>query len=588
MSKKKETLSLSALRLSAAEIMAAAVLELFPGVLLVGGEVSDLGFYYDFIFPQPFRESYLKLIDEKLRSIVKEQRPIVVAEMMRDNIIQYFHDHGQEVRAEILEAVHDQVVEVFRMGDFIDVCPAPYLSDTKALSAFELQRFAEATIALPHGDEIKVTRLSGTAFHDKAALKKFLKTLEMAKKRDHRKLGRELELFGTHEAAGSGFWFWYPKGSTIRNMLVKWWEDEHAKQGYRWLNTPEIVKYSLLKEARFFDWPEGERTIFPSFDLEGREYVATPLKAPLHALAFKSGLHSYREFPIRYAEFSNIYYNYKSSQQRGMLKGRSYYADVAHVFCTPDQVGEEVISSLQFIDKTIKIFGFEYKFYLAARGRSYAGTQSQWKEYEGLFADALSSLGFDYEISEHPHAFFGPLVFVCFKDALGREWDGPQVGIDFNHPECLGLRYQGSDGDMHAPMMLTRAMFGSLERYIAILLEHYAGVFPLWLAPEQVRLLPVADQHLSYLEEVRKCCQDHGIRVTVDGRSEKLSTKVRAAQCDKVPYTLVIGDEEKQRKEVAVRAWNAREACKVPLDTFLGMVVEEVKSKKTMIRDPGA
>ena len=579
--------SLVTLRRSAAELLAAAVLELFPNTLLVKGESYDLGFSYEFVFPQKFSEHNLLMIEERMRAIIKEKRPITSSEMMCTNARQFFLDKGQRIKAEILGATQDAIIDVMRMGDFVDVCPEPYVEETSQLAVFKIHKFSEKTITLP-SRQLKVIRISGTVFYDKQSMKKFLKIVELSKKRDHRKLGTELNLFGVQECAGAGLWFWYPKGAVIRDILTEWWNAEHKKQQFQKVYTPDVVKASLLKESGFFDIDEQrQRNIFPTFSLEDGDYLVAPTRAPLHALIFRSSLHSYRELPIRYAECSNLYSHEKRSQLRGMLKARAYCVDDACVFCTADQVRDEVISFLQFINKTIKIFGFEYKWCLTTRGRRYAGAVSQWREYEKLFTEALTSLGFDYELDERANAFLGPEVHVMLKDALGREWDGPYVGMDFNHPQRLGLKYQGADGDMHTPMMMRRSMFGSLERFIAILVEHYAGVFPLWITPEQVRILPVSEKNEEYAEKVRRNMESRGLRVGVDYRQEKLGAKMRTAQCEKVPYILVVGEEEENKQMVAVRPWNRSDTRKVGVEAFIEKILEEATTKKIMIRDPG-
>ena len=579
---KESQLSLQKLRSSAAELMACAVLELFPETLLVKGEAYDLGFYYDFVFQHDINEQMLVIIEDHMRAIIKEKRAVDMAEMMRENAIQFFRDKGQNVKAEVLEAVHENIVEIFRMGEFMDICSSPYISHSKQITAFRLQKIAQTNVILP-ARELRVTRIKGTVFHDKAALKKFLKSLELAKKRDHRILGRELSLFGTQDCAGAGFWFWYPNGVVIRDVLMDWWKQEHRGQRYKFLITPIVEKYSLVKEAGYFDAPEKGRNIFPPFALEDDRYVLSPSRSHLHALVFRSKLHSYRELPLRYAECGNLYTNARSAQLRGMLKSRAYCSDDAHVFCTLEQVRDEVISSLQFIDKTVKIFGFEYKLYLAVRSRKSAGPQSRRVMFEKMLVDALAKLGFEYEVDETGTAFGGAVVYVKLKDVLGREWSGPHVGIDFDIPERFGLRYQGADGEMHTPVMIARSMFGSFERFIAILVEQYGGLFPLWLAPEQVRIIPVTEGNEVYAGKLRQEFESQSLRVSIDYRQEKLGAKIRTAQCDKIPYTIVVGDEEESKRLLTVRLWNQKDTWRVGLEAFIERLLEEVSIKKIMI-----
>ncbi len=580
--------SLKTLRYSAAEVLAAATLELFPYTQLVKGEVFEWGFYYDFVFSQPVNQQHVSLIEERMRAIVKERRPVTSVEMLRDNARNYFLDHNQAIKAEILEAVNDTVVELFRMGDFLDVCPQPYITETKQIEAFRLHKCSPKNIALP-SRELTVIRIVGSVFGDKASLKKNIKIVELAKKRDHRKLGKELQLFGIQESIGAGLWCWYPKGALVRKLLIEWWESEQKHQRCFHVCSPDYMKRSFLDEAGFFDIdPEHKgNKLFPSFSLEDGEYCIVPHRAASHAIIFRSLLHSYRELPLRYAECGNTYAYQRDEQSRGMCKARSICVDEGTIFCTEDQLRDEVVSSLQFIMKMIKIFGFEYKCYLTVRGRRYAGTIGQWKTVERVFADSMSVCGCLFQIDDHDSTFFGPAVRVRIKDSIDREWDGPSVMVDFHHPQRLGLRYQGPDGDMHTPMMIRRSIFGSLERFIALLVEQYAGIFPLWLTPEQVRILPVTENNEGFAEVVRNELEAYDLRVGTDYRQVKLAARMRTAQCDKVPYAVVLGDEEEKSGMVAVRLWNSADTWRVKVDAFREKMLEEVATKKIFVRDPG-
>lgn len=544
--------SLESLRQLSAFLLAQAVLDLFPSATLVEGGVTDIGFYYDFLFKDPVDESILSPLEERMHALWYAKPSVKNLEMMRTNAVAFFQHHGQKVKADLVKAGPDPLVTVCQMGEFFDVCPVKVPESWQSF-AFKLYGLGRTTLAIPIHGTASVVRLKGTAFPDDMSLKAFLKTMEQAKKRDHRRLGKEFDLFDTNDDTGAGFWVWYPHGATIREQLLDWWRIEHRRGGFLPVVTPRVVKASFLRNTGWYDIPGAREKTLPTFSLDGQEYVATPTTSPLHAAVFRTRFHSYRELPLRYAECGNLYEHGKSNALHGMLKARAYLSDDATIFCTPEQLKNELISSLHFIVRTVRIFGFQHRLTLSARRDRFKGTLGSWGESADRMVEALQEGGFAYDIEESREAMNGPRVDVRYKDALGREWTGPSVALDLNLPERFGLRYQGADDEMHVPLMVTRSMFGSVERFVAILVEHFGGEFPLWLAPEQVRILPLAPEQGDKASEVCKTLEVAGFRVSLDGRKESLSHRVRMAEKANVPYVVVLGKEEVEKGVLSVR-----------------------------------
>lgn len=567
---------LQKIRQSAAELLAMAVCDLFPGALLVEGDATDIGFYYDFIVEQPLDERGIPLIEERIRSLIKAALPFKVTEMMRKNAIEFFRFHDQDIKAEMLSQSDSTLVTVVKIGEFHDLCDGEVVALSNEVGAFKLLEIAPATLPLPDGESLEVVRIQGTAFDNPQTLKKFLKLAESAKRRDHRTLGKEMGLFTTFDDAATGAWFWLPKGIFLKEQLLSLLRSSHAAQHVQLLSTPRFVKPSLLKKGGRCQLPAEVANIFPSFSIEGADYVATPTISPLHALVFKGKLRSYRELPVRYAESAEVYTLGKEARLWGMLRARAYTVDMTHIFCSKEQVYDEMISSLQFIDKTVKIFGFEHHWYLVPPGKKYCGTAESWGKCLELMGKALNECGMDYTRDEEGNGFYGPRAEMRLVDALGREWKGPYVGIDFNLPAKMGLRYQGADDEMHVPMMIVRSLFGSLERFVAILVEHYGGLFPLWLAPEQVRVIPVGEKNVEGARQVLAKVQQEGLRATIDCSSGGLGSKIHAAEVEKVPYMLIVGEKEEKSGLITVRSCNRSGTNSgMSLETFLTQMKQE-------------
>jgi len=568
------------LRQTAAEYLAITVCDLFPNTQLLGGHCTDFGFYYDFSVEQPLDEQALLLLEERMRFFIKENIPIQPFEMMRENAANFFQHHGQTLRAYQISEQPENIIQLVKIGDFYDLCSPPYLNQAKGVTAFKLLKVTFHTISFAQVGELKVTRIQGTAFPTSEDLKKFLKMNEAAKKRDHRVIGKEMNLFSAHEEIGVGSWLWHPKGARLREILLDWWRQEHRRQRFEQLATPQVVKAGFLKKSGIYDSPDLASGVFPSFVLDGYDYAASPSQIPLHAWAFRLKLHSYRELPIRYAECTQLYNQGKESQLWGMMRARSYCADAGNVFCAPNQVQSELISSLQFIDKTIKIFGFGYHWYLVDRGQKFAGTIDGWIKSIDWIVKAVEACGFKYEIDKMGKSFSGPRLEAYLTDSLGRSWKGPSISIDFNYSERFGLRYQGPDDEMHMPVMITRAMFGSLERFVAVLIEHYGGLFPVWLAPEQVRVIPIAEKHMKYAAEVHSRIEEMGFRTSLDHSRERLGGKIHSAERERVPYAIVLGDKEENSGLISVRSCNHEEMKSgVKLEAFLERLSQEEVDK---------
>lgn len=550
---------LTALRQAAAEILACAVLDLFPGALLVCGEASNIGFYYDFVLKQTLDEHGLVLIEERMRTLIKQNKPIQILHMMRENAMEFFKHQKQTYKIDLLACAKENIVEVFNIENFHDYCPPTTIINSQEIGAVKLFSAEPATAFLPESNAVKVIRISGTAFPNSYDLKKFLKKVEAAKAKDHRLLGKEMDLFSAPEEAGTDCWLWHPKGSFIRETLLDFWRSEHCKQGFQLIKPPLLSKSSSDRSKKN-----------PKLKLEDAEYAMSSNHSAWPALVFKSKERSYRELPLRYAEYSDRFNPEKITRLWGLFRTRNYLSDHGYIFCAIEQVLEELISSLHFIDKTVKIFGFEYHWYLCTQSEKFTGTLDSWKIGIDQLIKALDISGFNYTLDKEKKALYGPRVEVRFIDALGQEWEGPSLSMDFSHPKRFGLYYQGEDDQKHIPVMLNRSIFGSLERFIAILIEHYAGLLPLWLAPEQIRVIPVAEKNVDYANLIRNRTENSGFRVRIDYRKGSLGGKIHAAEREKIPYIFVVGDKEEKNDTIAVRTCQHEAIQKgLKLDLFL-------------------
>ena len=572
-------------RRCAAELLAIAIIDVLPGIAILDTGITGIGFYCDISSEQLVDDGVFAMIEQRFRSVIKDDLPIKTMEMVHSNAAELLRHHGLEGQLARLDEMTDPIVAILNIDGYFGLCPEPHIASSreagmiKLLDCEEVQQDGEEE----RGGE-RVYRLTGTAAPDKKALKAFLKRMEQAKRSDHRILGEQLDLFSTSDEVGEGLWLWHPKGASIRESLLDWWRLEHKKQRFQLVSTPQIVNPALLQEAGWYDALARRGGGGSSFVSEGSEYTLSPTNAPLHALVYQSKPRSYRELPVRYAECSELYHHGSASQLWGVFKARAYHADSAHLFCTSDQVVDELISSLQFINQTVRIFGFQHGLYLNARSARFAGTVAQWDRGVQWIVEALESCGLDYQVEDTDNggiqALSGPRLDFKLIDALGREWCGPSVGLDFNTPERFGLRYQGKDGKMHVPLMITRSMFGSLERFVAILVEQCGGHFPLWLAPEQVRVLPVTEDQADYAAEVAEQLEHHGFRAHVDYRREVLKAKVHSFEEEKVPFAVVVGRQEQQKHCLTYRRSQMGKVVDgVDLSEFVTLLERECKKK---------
>ncbi|MBI5399519.1 threonine--tRNA ligase [Candidatus Saganbacteria bacterium] len=537
------------LRHSAAHIMAQAVQALFPGVKLGIGPAIENGFYYDFDMPEQLSPEDLPKIAAKMLEIIKHQHKFERQELDKAAALKLFIDRGETYKVDLLNGIEAEKVTIYKNGDFIDLCRGPHIEHTGHLKAFKLLSIAGAYW---HGIETNpmMQRIYGTAFSSQKELDEYLKNLEEAKKRDHRKLGKELDLFSLHEEAGAGFVYYHPKGAIIRNLIEDFLRRENIKRGYQQVYIPHLAKVDLWNTSGHTNYYR-ENMYF--MEIDKQEYVVKPMNCPGHILIYNRKPVSYRDLPIRFFEMGTVYRYEKSGVLHGLLRVRGFTQDDAHIFCRLDQLETEILSVLEFISFTMKTFGFEYEVNLSTRPGKYAGTVEKWDKATEILQRALQDRNVPFEIDPGAGVFYGPKIDVKLKDALGRLWQGPTVQVDFNLPERFNLQYTADNGSRQTPVMVHRAILGSIERFFGALIEHYAGAFPLWLAPVQVVLLPIADRHNEYAQAVADKLAAEGSRVEVDSRREKIGAKIRDAQMQKIPYMLIVGDKEAQEQTVAVR-----------------------------------
>lgn len=570
------------LRHSTAHVLAQAVKRLFPEVKLAIGPAIENGFYYDFDKPEPFTLDDLGRIEEEMRKIVAEDLPIVREEISRDEAVQLFQKLDEPYKLELIEDLPDEeVVSIYRQGEFVDLCRGPHLASTGQLRAFKLLSVAGAYW---RGDEKRkmLQRIYGTAFPSEAELQAHLHVLEEAEKRDHRKLGKELDLFSLHEEAGAGLVYWHPKGAIIRKVIEDFWREEHLKRGYQLVYSPHIARRDLWEISGHWGW--YRENMYSPIDIDGVEYLLKPMNCPFHILMYKTRTRSYRDLPIRWAELGTVYRYERSGVLHGMLRVRGFTQDDAHLFMRPDQLEDELVGVLDLVQFMMKSFGYkDYDMELSVRDpankEKYVGPDDVWNMAEGALVAALERKGLPYTRMEGEAKFYGPAIDVKVKDALGRGWQGPTIQVDFNLPERFDLEYIGEDNAPHRPVMIHRTVLGSMERFVAGLVEHYAGAFPVWLAPVQVRVIPIADRHIDYARKVASELMEAKVRVEVDDRSEKMGYKIREAQLEKVPYMLVAGDREAEQGTVSVRSRSEGDLGPMALADFKARVIREIEEK---------
>jgi len=563
------------MRHSASHVLAEAVLSLFPDAKFGIGPSIENGFYYDFDLPRTLTPEDLPVIEEKMREIIKADLPFSHREITKAEARKLFA--SQPYKLELIEEIPDDKVGVYEQGNFIDLCRGPHINSTGKIKAFKLTNIAGAYW---RGNERfpMLQRIYGTAFNSQKELDVHLAIIEEAKKRDHRRLGKELDLFLTPKEIGGGLVIYTPKGGRIRTVIEDFWRQEHFANGYEILYTPHIGLSTLWQTSGHLDF--YQENMYSPITIDEQEYYLKPMNCPFHMLAYKSQIRSYRDLPLRWAELGTVYRYERSGVLLGLLRVRGFTQDDAHIICTPEQVNSELSEVLRFSLHMWQAFGFhKYKVYLSTKPEKSIGTKKMWQDAENALRTVIDENKLDYEVDEGGGAFYGPKIDLKIEDALGREWQMTTIQFDFNLPERFDMVYIGADGQEHRPYMIHRALLGAWERFFGLLIEHYAGAFPVWLAPVQVKIIPIADRHIEHARKIEKKMKSRGVRAEVDDRSERMNLKIRQAQLIKIPYMLVIGDKEIADNYVSVRRRNGEQLPAQPLADFLKMLTKEIADK---------
>jgi threonyl-tRNA synthetase len=568
---------LERLRHSASHIMAEAVLSLFPDAKLGIGPPINTGFYYDFDLPRSLTLDDLKVIEERMRQSISGDQPFVQQEVGKEEARRLFAH--QPYKLELIEDIADEKVSVYRHGDFLDLCAGPHVASTGQVGGgFKLTSIAGAYW---RGDERRpmLQRIYGALFETEEELAEHLHRLEEAQRRDHRRLGRELDLFSFHEEFGPGLVYWHPKGGRIRTIIEDLWRQEHYKAGYEIVYTPHLGKAALWDVSGHLDF--YRENMYAPMDVDGQEYFLKPMNCPFHIGIYKSAVRSYRDLPMRLAELGTVYRYERSGVLHGLLRLRGFTQDDAHIFCRPDQVEEEIVRAVDFGIHYLRLFGFdEYLLCLSTRPDKYVGSIEEWDRATEALQQAIQASGMSYEVDEGGGVFYGPKIDIHVRDPIGRTWQLTTVQFDFNLPERFDMTFIGQDGREQRIYMVHRALLGSLERFLGVLIEHYAGAFPLWLAPVQAVVIPIADRHLEHARRVASELEAAGLRVEVDERSERMQAKIRDAQLQKVPYMLVVGDKEVEAQAAAVRLRSGQDLGSMSLSAFLTRALDEVRQRR--------
>jgi threonyl-tRNA synthetase len=575
----KQKVDIEAMRHSCSHVLAQAVMEMFPDAKLGVGPTIEDGFYYDFDLPRTLIPEDLPLLEKRMKQIIKQSQEFIKREEPAEKAIEFLKETGQKYKIELVEELQEEgekivfYQNVMRDGKpmFVDLCKGEHLQHTGQIGAFKLMKIAGAYW---RGDEKNpmLQRIYGTCWHTKEELDDYLKKLEEAKKRDHRTLGKDLDLFNTYEQPGAGLVYWHPKGGRIRSLVEDFWKREHFKNGYDIVYTPHIGKAWLWETSGHLDF--FRENMYSPMVVDGEEYFAKPMNCPFHIMIYKNTLRSYKDLPLRWAELGTVYRYEPSGVLHGLLRVRGFTQDDAHIFCTPDQIEDEILKVLRFSLHMWRSFGFEdIKAYLATRPEKAVGDPKRWEQATKSLEKAVKEEKLEYELDEGGGAFYGPKIDLKIKDAIGREWQMTTIQFDFNLPERFDMTYVGEDGKEHRPYMVHRALLGSLERFFGVLTEHYSGAFPVWLAPVQVAVLPVSDKFMDYSKEVVEKLKEKNIRCELDNSNESLGKKIRNAELLKTPYMLVVGEKEVENKTVMVRTYADKSQKEMTSDDFVNLVL---------------
>ncbi len=562
---------------STSHLMAQAVKQLFPAAKLAIGPAIEEGFYYDFDHERPFTPEDLARIEERMAGLAKAGTPVLRRVMGRADAIAFFADRGEDYKVELIRELPDGEVSVYEQGDFADLCRGPHVPSTSRIKAFKLLSVAGAYW---RGNEKNrmLQRIYGISFPAKAELEEHLARLEEIRKRDHRKLGRDLDLFSISEESGGGLVLWHPRGALIRKTIEDFWRDEHQRNGYDFVYSPHVGRAALWETSGHLGF--YRENMYSSMDVEGQEYYVKPMNCPFHIMIYRNRLRSYRELPLRYAELGTVYRFERSGVLHGLLRVRGFTQDDAHIFVAPSEMESEVIRVIGFVVKMLRTFGFEeFQAYIATKPEKSVGDDSMWARATQALRVAADKAELACEMDEGGGAFYGPKIDIKIKDGLGRYWQCSTVQFDFNLPERFDLTFIGDDNQQHRPYVVHRALLGSLERFFGMLIEHYAGAFPVWLAPVQAKVVTITDRQLEFAKTVRDRLRAAGIRAELDARPEKIGFKVREAALEKVPYTLVVGDKELQQDAVSVRERGGRDLGAMQVQTFIERIADLISTR---------
>ncbi len=569
---------LEIIRHSTAHLLAQAVKELFPGAQVTIGPVIENGFFYDFAFERAFTPEDLEKIEKRMTELAKADLPVERSVMERDAAVAYFRDMGEAYKAEIIASIPpDQEISLYRQGDFVDLCRGPHIPSTGLLKAFKLTKVAGAYWRGDSNNEM-LQRIYGTAWPNKEQLGAYLEQLREAERRDHRRIGTELDLFSIQEDAGGGLVFWHPKGARIRRVIEQFWFDLHERAGYDFVVTPHIANLELWKTSGHADFYSD--SMYEPMEDDNQSFQLKPMNCPFHVLVYKDRLRSYRDLPLRWGEMGTVYRREMSGALHGLMRVRGFTQDDAHIFCREDQIESEIIGVLELTLELLNAFGFkDFDINLSTKPEDAVGSDAIWEHATAALRSAIEKKGLEYSVDEGGGAFYGPKIDIKIRDAIGRQWQCSTVQLDFNLPERFDMEYVSESNERTRPIMIHRALFGSLERFFGVLIEHYAGLFPLWLAPVQVAVLTITERQDDYAREVVKALREKGLRVEADLRNEKIGFKIREHTLKRVPYLLVLGDREMETQSVSVRTRSGEDLGSMALEGLSARLGSEIATR---------
>jgi len=570
---------LDILRHSASHIMARAVGHIFEGVKFAIGPAIEDGFYYDFDLEEKITEEHLGKIEEEMRRIIAKGEPFQRIALSKAEALRLMKEAGQDYKLELLREIDEEPVSFYEQGDFPDLCLGPHLPDASRIKAFRLLSVAGSYWRGDSRNKM-LQRIYGTAFYSEEELKEHLKKLQQAKSRDHRRLGKELDLYSVHEEVGPGLIHWHPKGALIRHLIERFWYDQHLRRGYQIVYTPHIANERIFEISGHLD--KYADLMYSPMDIDGQPYRLKPMNCPNHIMIYQSRKRSYRDLPLRLCELGTVYRYEPSGTLHGMLRVRGFTQDDAHIFCTQEQLASEVVGVLELVDFMMKAFGYTYRTFLATMPEDHLGTEEEWEWSTEALRKALKKRKMKYEVDEGGGVFYAPKIDIKLPDSLGRisqASQGPTIQVDLNLPTRFNATYVGSDGAEHKTVMVHRTVLGAMERFVGGLIEYYGGAFPPWLAPVQIKVLPIADRHHNYALEVKKGLEEKGLRAEADLRSERIALKIREATLEKIPYMLILGDKEVKKGTVALRHRTEGDLGESALDDVISRLLEEIEEK---------